>query len=44
MTDIFDFIDSIIEEPKAIAVAMLLLFLFPILSLLFNEPKKNVKK
>lgn len=32
------------EEPKAIAVAMLLLFLFPILSLLFNEPKKNVKK
>ena len=44
MTNIFDFIDSILEEPKAIAVAMLLLFLFPILSLLFNEPKKNVKK
>lgn len=44
MTDIFDFIDSIMEEPKAIAGAILLLFLFPILSLLFNEPKKNVKK
>jgi len=44
MTNIFDFIDSIIDDPKAIAVAMLLLFLFPILSLLFNEPKKNVKK
>ena len=44
MTNIFDFIDSIIDDPKAIAVAMLLLFLFPILSLLFKEPKKKRKE
>ena len=44
MTNIFDFIDSILEEPKAIAVAIVLLFAFPMLSLLFNEPKKKRKE
>lgn len=44
MSEIFDWIDAIIEDQRAIAVYIVLLFLFPMLSLFFNEPKKNVKK
>lgn len=44
MTNIFDFIDSILEEPKAIAVAILLLFAFPMLSLFAKEPKTQKRK
>lgn len=44
MSEIFDFIDAIIEDQRAIAVYIMLLFLFPMLSLFFNEPKKKRKE
>ena len=41
MSEIFDWIDAIIEDQRAIAVYIMLLFLFPMLSLFFNEPNKK---
>ena len=41
MTDIFEIIDSIIEDQRAIAVAIWLLFMFPLLSLLLGKSDKK---
>lgn len=41
MSEIFDFIDAIIEDQRAVYI--MLLFLFPMLSLFFNEPNNNKK-
>ena len=43
MSEIFDWIDAIIEDQRAIAVYIMLVFLFPMLSLFFNEPNNNKK-
>ena len=43
MSEIFDFIDAMIEDQRAIGVSVLLVFLFPILSILFYEPNNNKK-